>query len=61
MNRFLGFVNKEFFHIFRDPRTLLILFGIPIMQLLIFGFVVTNEIRDAKIAILDYSKDDYES
>jgi ABC-2 type transport system permease protein len=28
------------------------------MQLIIFGFVVTNEIKDAKIAILDYSKDD---
>ena len=58
MNSFLGFVKKEFFHIFRDFRTLLILFGIPIMQLIIFGFVVTNEIKDAKIAILDYSKDD---
>ncbi len=58
MNRFLGFVKKEFFHIFRDFRTLLILFGIPVMQLIIFGFVVTNEIKDAKIAILDYSKDD---
>jgi len=58
MDRFLGFVKKEFYHIFRDFRTLLILFGIPVMQLIIFGFVVTNEIKDAKIAVLDYSKDE---
>ncbi|MCF8369007.1 MAG: ABC transporter permease [Bacteroidales bacterium] len=57
MNAFLGFVKKEFFHIFRDPRTLLVLFGIPIAQLLIFGFVVNNEIKNIKIAIYDPSKD----
>ena len=58
MKRFFGFVKKEFFHIFRDKRTVLILFGIPIIQILLFGYVVTNEIKDAKIAILDFSKDD---
>ena len=58
MKRFIGFVKKEFYHIFRDPRTLLILFGIPVVQLLIFGFVVTNEIKDIPIAILDHSKDE---
>ena len=58
MNRFLGFVKKEFFHIFRDVRTMLVLFGIPVAQLLIFGYVVTNEIKDVKIAIYDQSKDE---
>ena len=58
MLRFLGFVKKEFFHIFRDVRTMLVLFGIPVIQLLIFGYVVTNEIRDIKIAIFDQSKDE---
>ena len=58
MNAFIGFVKKEFYHIFRDIRTLLILFGMPVAQILIFGYVVTNEIKDANIAILDYSKDD---
>ncbi|MCX6256598.1 MAG: ABC transporter permease [Bacteroidia bacterium] len=57
MKRFRGFVVKEFHHIFRDVRTLVILFGIPVIQLLLFGFVVTNEIRDAKIAVFDQSKD----
>jgi ABC-2 type transport system permease protein len=57
MNEFLGFVKKEFFHIFRDPRTLLVLFGIPVAQLLIFGYVVSNEIKNVRIAIYDQSKD----
>ncbi len=57
MKQFRGFVIKEFFHIFRDVRTLLILFGIPVAQILIFGYVVSNDIKDVKIAILDHSKD----
>lgn len=58
MRKFIGFVYKELLHIFRDYRTLSILFGIPVMQILIFGFVVTNEIKDVRIAILDHSRDD---
>jgi len=58
MNRFLAFLRKEFYHIFRDPRTLIILFGIPIAQLLLFGFVMTNEVRNVKIAIIDHAQDD---
>jgi ABC-2 type transport system permease protein len=58
MKRFLGFVKKEFLHIFRDFRTLIILFGIPIAQILIFGFVVSTDIKDAPVAFLDFSKDE---
>ena len=58
MSRFWGFVKKEFFHIFRDVRTMVILFGIPIAQLLLFGTVITNDIKDAHIAIYDQSKDE---
>ncbi|MEZ4828860.1 MAG: ABC transporter permease [Bacteroidia bacterium] len=58
MKRFIGFVRKEFFHIFRDRRTLLILFGMPVVQILLFGYAVTNEIKEAKIAILDHAKDE---
>jgi ABC-2 type transport system permease protein len=58
MKRFAAFVTKEFFHIFRDYRTLIILFGIPVAQILIFGFVVSNEIRNVRIGILDNSRDD---
>ena len=61
MKKFLAFVWKEFLHIFRDYRTLLILFGMPIVQILLFGFAISNEIKDASIAILDESKDDITS
>ncbi|HKL38987.1 MAG TPA: ABC transporter permease [Bacteroidales bacterium] len=57
MKRFWGFVRKEFIHIFRDKRTLLILFGMPVAQVLIFGYVVTNEIKEARVAVYDKSKD----
>ena len=57
MSRFIGFVKKEFHHIFRDYRTMLILFGMPIAQILIFGYVVSNEIKDVRIGIYDKSKD----
>ncbi len=56
-NGFLGFFKKEFIQIFRDKKSLLILLGIPTIQILLFGFAITNEIRDVRIAILDYSKD----
>lgn len=57
MKKFWGFVVKEFYHIFRDKRTMLVLFGMPLVMMVLFGFVITNEIKDAKIAILDLSHD----
>ncbi|MDP3181010.1 MAG: ABC transporter permease, partial [Bacteroidota bacterium] len=38
-------------------RSLLVLLGLPVVQLLIFGFAITNEVRNTNIAILDNSKD----
>jgi len=58
MKRFLGFVKKEFLHIFRDFRTLIILFGIPAVQILLFGFVVSTDLKNAQVAFLDLSKDE---
>lgn len=52
-----AFIKKEFLHIFRDPRTMVILFGLPLAQVLLFGFAITNDINNAHIAILDHSKD----
>lgn len=57
MNPFWAFVKKETLHILRDPRTLVILLGMPIAQVVLFGFAITNEINDARIAIFDASKD----
>lgn len=57
MKAFIGFIIKEFRHIFRDYRTMVILFGMPFVQILIFGFAITTDIKDANIAILDQSHD----
>ena len=40
MKRFIGFVKKEFYHIFRDRRSMFILFGMPIAQIMLFGFAI---------------------
>lgn len=58
MTQLFAFIKKEFFHIVRDVRTMLILFGIPVVQLLVFGTVIKSEIRDVKIAIYDQSNDE---
>ena len=51
------FVRKEFLHVRRDARTLLILFAMPLTQILIFGFALTNEVKNTRIGILDFSKE----
>ena len=58
MRQFLFFIKKEFFHLWRDKRTMFILFGMPLMQILIFGFALTNEVKNTRIAVLDNSKDE---
>lgn len=57
MKQFLTFVRKEFYHVFRDPKTLLLLFGMPIAQIILFGFALTNEIKNSNIVICDYAND----
>lgn len=52
-----AFIHKEFLHVFRDKRTLLIMFGLPIAQLLIFGYALTNEVKNARLLIVNPSSD----
>lgn len=57
MKQFLSFVRKEFLHILRDPRSLLILLVLPIIMVLLPGYVVKNDVKDIRVAILDPSRD----
>ncbi|HQV06495.1 MAG TPA: ABC transporter permease [Chitinophagaceae bacterium] len=57
MKQFFAFIKKEFYHIFRDKRTMFILLGMPIVQIIIFGFALTNEVKNAKIGVLNFAKD----
>lgn len=50
-----AFVHKEFLHVFRDKRTLLIMFGLPIVQILLFGFALTNEVKNARLLVVNPS------
>lgn len=56
MKQFLSFVRKEFYHIFRDKYTVLILILMPIIQMILFGFALTNEVKNTRFAVLDQSK-----
>lgn len=57
MKQFMSFIQKEFYHIFRDRRTLFILLVMPIVLLVLFGYAITTEIKKAPLAVVDYSRD----
>ncbi|MEE9438700.1 MAG: ABC transporter permease [Saprospiraceae bacterium] len=57
MNQFLAFLRKEFNHVIRDRRTLLVLIGMPIIQILLFGFALSNEVKNTTVTVFDQAKD----
>lgn len=57
MNQFLTFVQKEFYHIFRDRWTTIILLLLPVVMLILFGFMMTTEVKNTRVAIFDPSRD----
>jgi len=57
MKQFIAFFIKEWRHILRDRKTLLILFGMPLAQITLFGFALNNEIKEARTGILNQSGD----
>lgn len=57
MRQFLTFTQKEFYHIFRDRWTMVMLLAFPIIMIILFGFGITTEIKNSKIAIYNPSKD----
>lgn len=57
MKTFLPFVIKEAKHIVRDKRTMLILFGMPTVLMLIFGYAITNEVRNVRTMVVASNAD----
>ncbi len=57
MKKFLSFVRKEFIHIFRDSRTMLILLVLPVVMILLFGFAITTEVRNANVGYIAPHRD----
>ncbi len=59
MEQFRAFVTKEFQHILRDKRSLMIVILLPIIEILLFGFVLSFEISNVHIAVIDEAHDSY--
>jgi ABC-2 type transport system permease protein len=57
-NQLFSFVRKEFYHVLRDKKVLLILFGMPVVQVLLFGFVLSNEVKDTRVMVIDLARDE---
>ncbi len=57
MKQFISFVIKETKHILRDKRTMLILFGMPVVMMLIFGFAITTDVRNVRTVVVTSSID----
>lgn len=57
MKEFLQIIKKEFIHIFRDRLTLFLVFAIPILLVLLFGFTISTDIHHANISVLNLSDD----
>ncbi|MCG8476455.1 MAG: ABC transporter permease [Cytophagales bacterium] len=57
MKRLLAFIQKEVWHILRDFRTLVVVFGLPVIQVLIFGFAIRNEVENVPVVFCDKSGD----
>lgn len=57
MRQFLIFTQKEFYHIFRDRWTMMILLILPVVMLILFGYAITTEIRNSHFVVFDPSRD----
>ena len=57
MKQFISFVIKEAKHITRDKRTMLILFGIPVVLMLLFGFAITTDVKNVRTVVVTSQMD----
>ena len=57
MKQYVSFIVKEFLHIIRDRRSMLILLAVPVVLLLLFGYAVSTEVKNVRVAVLDSSHD----
>ena len=57
MRQFVSFIIKETRHILRDRRTMLILFGMPIVMMLLFGFAISTDVKNVRTVVVNSSAD----
>lgn len=56
MSTLPSFIRKELTQALRDPRMRIILFAAPLLQLVIFGYVATTDIRNIRLAVVDQDR-----
>jgi len=56
LSRIAPIIRKEFIHIIRDPRTLAVMFFTPLLQLILFGYAATSDVRNIPLAVYDQDK-----
>jgi ABC-2 type transport system permease protein len=61
MKQLFSFIRKEFYHILRDKTTIMILLLMPIIQIILFGFALTTEVKDTQVAVLTTTNDEASS
>ena len=52
MGLFISFVIKEAKHILRDKRTMLLLFGMPLVMMLLFGFAIRTDVKNVRTVVV---------
>ena len=57
MQPFISFIIKETRHILRDRRTMLILFGMPIVMILLFGFAISTDVKNVRTVVVTSTVD----
>jgi ABC-2 type transport system permease protein len=57
MSRVLAVLTKEFIQLRRDRLTFAMMLGVPVLQLLLFGFAISTDPKDLSTAVLDLSRD----
>jgi ABC-2 type transport system permease protein len=55
-SRLWPIIRKEFIHIIRDPRTLAVMFFTPLLQLVLFGYAATSDVRNIPMAVYDQDR-----
>ncbi len=58
MKQLWSFIRKEFHHIFRDRTTVMILLLMPVIQIILFGFALSTEVKDTKVVVIANTNDD---
>jgi len=61
MKQLLSFIRKEFYHILRDRTTIMILLLMPVIQIILFGFALTTEVKNTQVAVLAPTNDEASS